>query len=392
MKIPTMNYVLFFVLWLLFGCSENPNQGELSVAPETSSEGHSSVSTTVHRVDVSQKSLRRIRTEKVAERLTPYVVTAPGHVALDLAYVAKVSSRISGQVDKVMSKLGNQVKKGQPLAAIESLKLDELIQEYLVSKAKVDVAKSNFQRTQELLDENIVSKRRFLEDRGRDIEAQAVYQHVREKLLNMGLTSQELHELEHGSHLEGHTYILRSPLSGTIVHQRAVLGQGIAAGEELFEIVDTRHVWIFANLPIEQARRFKEGDQGKVIPRGGEPIQAKLTYISPVAEEATRTIRFRFDVNNTDGQLKPNEYVDVQLVDAQRPMLSIPNTAITMVRGERGVFVQDQLEYKFVAVEFGQEGDGLVEVISGLTVDAPVVTDGVFDLKNALLQDSIAGH
>ena len=169
--------------------------------------------------------------------------------------------------------------------------LDELIQEYLVAKAKGDVAQGNFKRTQQLLDENIVSKRRFLEDRGHYIEAQAVYQHVREKLLNMGLTSQELKELEHGSHLEGHTYILRAPLNGTIVHQQVVLGQGVAAGEELFEIVDTSRVWVFANLPIEQARRFKEGDQGEVVPRGGDPIIATLAYISPVAEEATRTIQ-----------------------------------------------------------------------------------------------------
>ena len=121
----------------------------------------------------------------------------------------------------------------------------------------------------------------------------------------MGLTPQELNELEHGSHLEGHTYILRAPLSGTIVHQLAVLGQGVAAGEELFEIVNTSRVWVFANLPIEQARRFKEGDQGEVVPRGENPITATLAYISPVAEEATRTIQFRFDVNNTNGQLKP---------------------------------------------------------------------------------------
>ena len=114
---------------------------------------------------ILKKCLRNLSNEfeqkKPLNALPLIGITAPGSVAIDLAQVAKVSSRISGQVNKVLSKLGNRVEKGQPLAAIESLMLDELIQEYLVTKAKSDVAKSNFKRTQLLLDENIVSERRF---------------------------------------------------------------------------------------------------------------------------------------------------------------------------------------------------------------------------------------
>ncbi|GJL55501.1 MAG: PTS cellobiose transporter subunit IIB [Nitrospirales bacterium] len=383
-----------FLLAILFltSCSESSNQ-DLGVSepdrpePQTLSSDQS-----FHIADVPKKAHERIRTETAIERLTPHIVTAPGHVAVDLTQVAKVSSRIPGQIERVLGKLGDQVAQGQPLATIESLMLDELIQEYLVAKAKGDVAKTNFKRTQQLLDENIVSKRRFFEDRGRYLEAQAVYQHVREKLLNMGLTPKELHQLEHGSHLEGHQYILRAPLSGTIVDQQVVLGQGVTSGEELFEIVDTSRVWIFANLPIEQARRFTEGDQGKVIPRGGTPIMTRLTYIAPVAEGTTRTVRVRFDVDNTHGRLKPNEYVEVQLVDEQRPMLSIPNTAVTMVDGKRGVFIQKETGYEFVFVDIGHEGGGFVEITRGMKVGNQVVTKGVFDLKNAMLEGSIEGH
>ena len=148
---------------------------------------------------------------------------------------------------------------------------------------------------------------------------------------------------------------------------------------------------MFANLPIEQARRFKEGDQGEVVPRGGDPIVAKLTYIAPVAEETTRTIRVRFDVNNSHGQLKPNEFVEVRMVDEQLPVLSIPSTAVTMVDGVRGVFVQREIGYDFVFVDLGQEGGGLVEVTSGIALGDRVVTEGVFDLKNALLKAAIEG-
>ena len=331
----------------------------------------------------------RLRTEKAAARVVPEVVMAPGEVSLDLKQVAKITSRIEGQVQSVHVQLGDRVTRDQPLLAIESMRLDELVQEYLVTKAQADVAESGYKRTKKLWDDQIVTERRLVEERGRSIEAQARHQHVREKLLNMGMTADELHQLEHGSHMEGHRYTLTSPIAGTVVAQHIVLGQGVAPGNELFEIVDTSRVWVFANLSIEQARKFKEGDVGTILPKGGEPVTAPLTYLAPVADETTRTIRVRFEVANQQHRLKPREYVDVQLAIASPPTLAIPVSAVTTVDNVRGVFVQRETGYAFVPIEIGREGGGWVEVRKGLTAGEQVVIDGVFDLKNVLLKAHI---
>ncbi|MCX5722978.1 MAG: efflux RND transporter periplasmic adaptor subunit [Nitrospirae bacterium] len=331
----------------------------------------------------------RLRTEKAATHVVPEVVTAPGEVSLDLKQVAKITSRLEGQVQSVQVQLGDRVTRDQPLLAIESMRLDELVQEYLVTKAQADVAESGYKRTKKLWADQIVTERRLVEERGRSIEAQARHQHVREKLLNMGMTTDELHQLEHGSHQEGHRYTLKSPIAGTVVAQNVVLGQGVTPGNELFEIVDTSRVWVFANLPIEQARKFKEGDMGTILPRGGEPVTAPLTYLAPVADETTRTIRVRFEVANRQQQLKPREYVEVQLAIASVPVLAVPVSALTMVENVRAVFVQRETGYAFVPVEVGREGGGWAEVKKGLTIGELVVVEGVFDLKNVLLKEHI---
>ncbi len=331
----------------------------------------------------------RIQVEPVTMRNIEELVTAPGEVAVDLARVAKVTSRIDGQVEQVFVRLGDRVRRGQPLLAVGSLRLDELVQDYLVSKAQAEVAENSFRRTEKLRAENIVSERRFVEERGRHIETKARFQHVREKLLNMGLSTAELRELEQGSHLEGHRYTLRAPLSGSVVNQNVVLGQGVAPGMDLFEVIDTGQVWVFANLPIEQARRFKEGDQGTIVPKEGEPLTAPLTYLAPVADERTRTIRVRFDVPNPEGRLKPHEYVDVRLPIQGSPTLAVPLSAVTLVGKVHGVFVQQDTGYLFVPIESGREGGGWVEAKAGLNPGDRVVTQGVFDLKNVLLKDAI---
>mgnify|MGYP001185076229 CR=1 FL=1 len=331
----------------------------------------------------------RVRIDPVTAHLVPDIVTAPGEVALDLNQVAKIMSRIEGQVEKVHVQLGDRVKPGQPLAAIGSLQLDQLIEEYLVSKAQLDVAENVYRRTEKLVADKVVAERRLVEDRGRFIEAQARHQHVREKLLNMGMTTGELRQLEHGSHQEGHRYTLTSPIAGTVVAQNVVIGQGVAPGNELFEIVDTSRVWVFANLPIEQARKFKEGDVGTILPKGGEPVTAPLTYLAPVADEATRTIRVRFEVVNQQHTLKPREYVNVQLTIESPPTLAVPVSALTMVNNVPGVFVQREAGYAFVPIKTGREGGVWVEVQKGLTAGEQVVVDGVFDLKNVLLKEHI---
>ena len=195
----------------------------------------------------------------IHKRSVPQLVIAPGEVSLDLARMAKVSSRIEGQVEEVFVGLGAKVQKDAPLLAIGGLQFDELIQEYLVSKVQADKEQANFARTETLLAEQIVSQRRHQEDQARFLQAKAVYQHMMEKLQNMGLTETDFQELEEGSHIHGHRYIVKAPLQGTISSQTVVLGQGVSPGQELFHVVNTSEVWVFANLPIEQAGRFPRG-------------------------------------------------------------------------------------------------------------------------------------
>ncbi len=384
-----MGISIIFVISILglAGCSDrqeptSPGGSRVAEAPNTSNSSSIQLSPSVE---------QRVKTVPVTKQVFSREITAPGGVALDLSNMAKVSSRIDGQVEEVFVHLGHRVKVGDPLLAIGSLKLDELVQEFLVSKVQVDLRRANYERTKKLHKEQIVSERRLMEDQAHYLESNTINQHVTEKLQNMGLLPQELDELLHSHTMEGHRYIIKAPLTGTVSEQSVVLGQGVSPGDQLFEVVDTRQVWVFANLPIEQAQRFTVGDRGTIVSKGRDPIEAPLSYIAPVADKATLTIQLRFDVDNRQGLLKPNEYVDVRLKEGAVSILAIPVTALTLVEGVRGVFVRDLEGYHFTPVTLGQESGGWIEVLDGLIEGNEVVVEGVFDLKNALLKDWIAG-
>jgi len=371
------------VLMLLAGCERGTEPAARPPAAREASDGGQRV------IEPPPVVRDRLKTEPIAMQTVPEIVSAPGEVALDLKQVAKITSRIEGQVEEIHVQLGDHVKQGQRLAAIGSLHLDQLIEEYLVDKAQADVAEKNYRRTERLRADDIVPERKLVEDKGHYLETHARYQHVREKLLNMGLSVAELTALERGTHEERHRYTLTSPIDGTVVAQNVVRGQGVAPGHELFEVVDTSRVWVFANLPIEQARKFKEGDSGTITPKGGEPVSAPLTYLAPIADETTRTIRVRFELPNRAGSLKPREYVDVTLTLPGPPAPAVPIAALTTIQNQRGVFVRRQNGYAFVPIEGGREGGGWLEVKRGLHTGEQVVTEGVFDLKNILLKEHI---
>ncbi|TFG63095.1 MAG: hypothetical protein E4H32_04890, partial [Nitrospirales bacterium] len=121
-----MYLILFLPLFLVQACSD---------PPEPSKDVRSEVAGTPMASDpvffqLPSSAQQRIKTAPVKKRLLSQRITAPGGVSLNLAKVAKVSSRLEGQVEEVFVQLRNHVKTGEPLLAIGSLKLDELVQEF----------------------------------------------------------------------------------------------------------------------------------------------------------------------------------------------------------------------------------------------------------------------
>ena len=133
---------------VLVGC------GERSTEPPPPPPAVEAKATTVPRSIQAPPAVRdRLKIETVALHTVPEVVTAPGEVALDLKQVAKITSRIDGQVDQIHVQLGDRVKTGQPIVSIRSLQLDQLIEEYLVGKHRrkspkiPSAGQKNYERT-----------------------------------------------------------------------------------------------------------------------------------------------------------------------------------------------------------------------------------------------------
>src|SRR5262249_25662000 len=100
---------------------------------------------------------------------------------------------------------------------------------------------------------------------------------------------------------------VRAPFEGEVVSQEATPGQSADPTKPLFVVADTRRVWLTLRVRYEDAQhvrigqpiRFQAVDQTK-------SVEGTVAWISPGADEKTRTVPVRVELVNRDGRLRAN--------------------------------------------------------------------------------------
>ncbi|TFH27469.1 MAG: efflux RND transporter periplasmic adaptor subunit, partial [Myxococcales bacterium] len=174
---------------------------------------------------------------------------------------------------------------------------------------------------------------------------------------------------------------IQSPAEGYVVEKNVVAGASVEPGARLFRIADTSHVWIEADVYERDFSAIRTGDTANVsIPHlDGRTIGARVDFVYPWLDDATRTGRVRLLVENPDADLKPDMYVDVTFSLDQGSGLAIPETAVLYAGDARYVFVETgEGRFRPQAVQIGTPSGGIVPVREGLMEGDRIVVSGTF--------------
>lgn len=181
--------------------------------------------------------------------------------------------------------------------------------------------------------------------------------------------------------------IIRAPASGFVERVNVVEGSRVAAGKDLYTIVDLTRVWLLAEVYDLDAPWIKKGAQMDIrfsVPRLRR-YTAPVSYIYPTLNPRTLTLTVRAELPNPDMALRPGMIARL-FIDAHRDgeRLIIPSEAIINTGDQKFVFVARALgKYQMQKVETGLVGDdGMTEVVSGLVEGQNVVTSGQFLLDS----------
>lgn len=287
-----------------------------------------------------------------------------GQLVLDETQTDVVSSRAAGRIEKLYIKeTGLAVKKGQPLYELYSEELLTLQREYLLA----------LKQNQELGKENP----RFA----------SFLEAARKKLLLYGLTEGQIRELASTGQMNARVTFV-APTSGVITEVAAAEGQYVAEGGVLYRLGKLNKIWVEAELYPQELQNVQAGDQVQVTVQGftGEPIPAKVTFISPQLRAGSQVTVLRAELPNKDRQYLPGMQASVALPGKSGATLTVPADAV--IRDESGSMVWVQTgegTFQPRMVTLGEENFNTVAILSGIKENDKVVTSGAYLLYSELV-------
>ncbi|MFK8185028.1 MAG: efflux RND transporter periplasmic adaptor subunit [Phormidesmis sp.] len=177
---------------------------------------------------------------------------------------------------------------------------------------------------------------------------------------------------------ESYTQIT-APISGIVQARMADPGVVVQPGMGIFKIGDYQQVRLRANVAQQDANRIQVGTPilAQVPGANSGIIRGEITSIFPQTDMTTRTVTVEAVVDNTDGQLLSGQFVDMEIITAQRPKaLSVPQRVLSEFNGQAAVWVVNGKTAQRREVSTGMSSGDRVEITSGLKAGDRVITFG----------------
>ncbi|MCI0694428.1 efflux RND transporter periplasmic adaptor subunit [candidate division KSB1 bacterium] len=275
----------------------------------------------------------------------------------------EVLAKVSGQVGKLLAEEGDVVRAGQALAQLDE---QELILQLRESEIRAQTAKSNFERTKNMFEKNLVSKENLEDMRYQYESAQAAYETAK---LKVDYTD------------------IRSPIAGVVTGRLIELGQRVNLNQAVFRVADFDPLRAVIHVPERDMRQVRVGQQARITAEAltGNEFSGKVRMISPIVDPASGTMKVTIDINDRTGLLKPGMFVTTFIItETHADALVIPKKALILESDADQVYVYDNGVARKVTLQLGFQESDRVEVLSGLNEGEQVVTVGQEGLREGL--------
>ncbi len=270
------------------------------------------------------------------------------------------ASYFDGRIEKLFINFeGEEVRSGQQLATIYSPELVSAQQE-LITAASLKESQPD------------------------------LYQAVRNKLKLWKLSEEQIAQIEETARVS-ENFPVYANVTGTVSEIMVKAGDYIKRGSPMFKIANLNTVWAVFDAYENQVSLLKEGQKIDIVTKAypDTRFEAKISFIDPVLNSATRTIEVRAVLQNLNGQLKPGMFVAGMIGLTSKikdDMIVIPESAVLWT-GERSVvYIRTDSEsptFEMREIALGDAVNGGYVVLSGIENGEEIVTNGTFTVDAA---------
>jgi Cu(I)/Ag(I) efflux system membrane fusion protein len=311
-------------------------------------------------IDEARRQLIGVRTALVVQAPLQRSFRAVGQVSYDESAITDVNLKVGGWITKLfVNQTGQKVARGQPLFSLYSPDLFSAEQDFLLANQGATPSGGAGASANRM-----------------EMLARA----ARQRLHLLGLSDRQIDDAAKQG-VPSESVVISSPASGFVIEKNVVAGAAVEAGMRLYRIAALNKVWVEAEVYEADLPHVHLGQTASVtldyLP--GRSYQAKIGYVYPYLDGNSRTGRVRVELANKDLELRPGMYASVTLATDTVPGVQVPADAVVYTGPRRLVFVDlGDGRFRPQEVKLGSEGNGMYEVLSGVSAGDRVATSGVF--------------
>ena len=350
------------------------------------------------------KGARQVKTAVVAETPFGETVTANGTLAAFDQTTASV--KVPGRLRAISVDLGSVVARGQVIAQLEPEDYRLRVQQSEAAlaqararlgltpdgtddkvdpeqtatvrqaRAVLDEARFSRERAAKLVEQGVVAKADFDSADSTFKVAQGRYQDAYEEVRNrQGILAQRRSEVALARQQLKDTAVF-APLDGIVQEKRASVGEYLAAGAPVVNIVRMDPLRLRAEVPERDAHNIHLGQNVRVTVEGdANAYIGQIMRLSPVIAEQNRMLMVEADVRN-NGKLRPGSFAHAEIVTNDAKMaVTVPNNAIVTFAGIEKVIVVQNGKALEKPITTGRRSTDFTEIVAGVNAGEHVIVD-----------------
>jgi HlyD family secretion protein len=369
-----------------------------------------------------------VAVQAVAAEKTTLHQTVTAQAVLFPLQQAAITPKISAPVSRFLVNRGSKVHQGQLLAVLENRDLQAASEENKggleqaqaayetitaaslpeemqkaeldteAAKKMLDAQEKVFQSRQELFQQGALP-RKELDQAGVDVTQARNQYNIAQKHFDALKAIGRQQELKSaagslqsakGKYMGAEAQLgyseIRSPINGFVTDRPLYPGEMTAAGTPLITVMDTSSVIAKAHIPQPEAALLKLGDKATLtVPGEEEPVQGKVTVISPALDPNSTTVEVWVQALNPKQRLKPGTSVQLSmLAETVNEAVAVPTASVlTAQDGATTVMLvgADNRAHQ-TPVKLGIRDGDRVQIVEGIQPGAKVVLAGAYGLPD----------
>lgn len=286
-----------------------------------------------------------------------------------------LTSQVNGTVKDVPVRVGDQVKAGETLVAVD-VETSEI--QLRQQKATASATRAQLAQAESQLERSL-----GLAERG--LTPNATVESERSSIAALKANLEALEAGVAAAEVSIRNATITAPFDGVVAARSVEPGQVVGAGAALVQVVDLSAMEMTAYVPVSASPQLKAGQRVTLTVEGlgGRTFDGAVEGISPVAAQGTRTVPVLVSIANPDGVLRGGMFATGQIVtDEVDSALAIPTAAIREDDGGQHVLVIADGKLHRRTVETTRTWNGTkVQLADGLEAGAVFVSGRLDDLE-----------